>query len=375
MNRVCDVAVVGLGAMGSAAVCHLARAGLSTIGIERHTSPHEHGSSHGGSRIIREAYFEDPRYVPLVQRAYDEWAALERDAGRTLMITTGGVMIGAPDSDIVRGALASARTHGLAHELIDAAGIRRRFPAFHPSPGMVGVWEPRAGVLFPEACIAAHLEQAARAGAELRTRESVLSWRVVSGTVEIATTRGVVQAGHVVLAAGAWMNAHLGGAAVPLAVERVVQAWFEPAGDAGMLAPERCPITIWYGDDGRCFYAFPLIDGAVKAALHHQGVAVDPDRVPAVEPHEIEGIRSALAKHIPAAAGAMRGAKTCMYTNTPDEHFVIDRHPAHPEVLIVERMLRPRLQVLERDRRGGGGTREDGRTNVDLGLFGIGRFG
>jgi sarcosine oxidase len=322
--------------MGSAALCHLARSGLRAIGLERFASPHVHGSSHGGSRIIREAYFEDPCYVPLVQRAYELWAALENDTQRRLLIPPGGVMIGPPRSVLVEGALASARAHGLTHELLAADEITRRFPALRPAPEMIGVWEPRAGVLLPEECVSAHLEQAVRAGAEVRSNTMVQGWSPHADGIAVRTKTGDVHAGHVVLAAGAWMPEFSAELALPLEVERVVQAWFEPADEADALAPESCPITIWEYEASRHFYAFPAMDGAVKAALHHQGEAAEPDRVRReVSDHEVRGILGPLRRHIPSAVGRFRRALTCLYTNTPDEDFVIDRHPNEARIVLV----------------------------------------
>ncbi len=374
MTQVHDVAVLGLGAMGSAALRHLARAGLNVAGIERFESPHAHGSSHGGSRIIREAYFEDPRYVPLVQRAYDEWAALERDTGRSLTLTTGGVMIGSRGGVLVAGAIASAEAHALPYELLDATALHDRFPAFRPASHMVGVWEPRAGVLFPEECIAAHLEAAARAGASIETNAGVTSWRATGGEVEITTDRGITRARQLVLATGAWLGSHLSASCLPITIERVVQAWFEPVRTEN-LAPERCPITIWEYEENLFFYAFPLLNGAVKAALHHQGEATDPDRVRRdVAAEEIERIRDPLSRHMPDAAGRWLDAKTCMYTNTPDEHFVLDRHPDHPEVLIVSACSGHGFKFASAIGAVIAELVRDGKTSADIGLFELSRF-
>ena len=185
----------------------------------------------------------------------------------------------AVDTHSFSGALRSALAHGLPHELLDAATIRRRFAAFRPSPDMVGVWEPRAGFLFPEQCIAAHLDLAVRHGAVVRSNELASGWAMRDGAVEIETTRGTIRAQRLVLASGAWITRHLGGLELPLEVERVVQAWFEPAANPEQLAPGRCPIAIWEYEQGRFFYAFPLLGGTVKAALHHQGSVTDPDLV------------------------------------------------------------------------------------------------
>ena len=236
-----DVVVAGLGAMGSAAAFQLARRGARVLGLDRFAPPHALGSSHGRSRIIREAYFEDPLYVPLVQRAYERWAELERLSGRTLLVRTGGLMLGPPDGMVFRGALHSAEVHGLPHEVLTAGEVHRRVPGFRPTVDMMGVWEPRAGFLVPEAAIAAHLALAAQHGAELHDDEPVTSWRAADGAadgdegVEVTTPRGTYRARRLVLAAGAWLPSLLD-VAVPLAVERVVMHWFRPDRPTGRPA-------------------------------------------------------------------------------------------------------------------------------------------
>jgi sarcosine oxidase len=217
-----DVIVAGLGAMGSAAAFHLARRGARVVGFDRFRPPHDRGSSHGLSRIIREAYFEHPAYVPLVRRAYELWDELERASERRLLLKTGGLMIGAPHSRVVQGALRSATDHGLPYELLTGGEVRQRHPALRPPDDMVAVFEPRAGILFPEACVEAHLDQAARAGAELRFDEPVLDWKVVRGNVRVRTARGETRARRLVVSAGAWAGELLADAGLPLRVERQV---------------------------------------------------------------------------------------------------------------------------------------------------------
>ena len=189
-----DVIVVGLGAMGSATAYQLARRGMRVLGLDRFTPPHAFGSSHGETRIIREAYFEHPVYVPMVQRAYELWRDLEKESDTTLLRETGGVMIGRPDSELVKGARHSAELHGLRHEMLTASEVRKRFPALHPENDMVAVWEPRAGVLFPEACITAHLAQAQRYGAELHYEEPMLRWEPEVEVFRMFTARGEYRA-------------------------------------------------------------------------------------------------------------------------------------------------------------------------------------
>jgi sarcosine oxidase len=335
-----DVIVVGLGAMGSAACWHLARRGARVLGVDRFDPPHGHGSSHGRSRIIREAYFESPLYVPLVRRAYELWAELEAATGERLLHQTGGLMLGPPDGAVVAGALASARQHALPYEELSAAEVVRRFPGFRPTVDMVGVWEPRAGWLAPERAIAAHLALAARHGAELRTNEPALRWRAGGGGgagVEVTTAYGTYAARRLVLAAGAWTRALLGPALdLPLVVERVVQHWFRPARATDLFAPGRFPIFICEYAPGLAWYGFPDAGDGVKAALHHHGeLGVDPDALRRdVGPDEVAYVRALLRTFMPAADGPLAESAVCMYTNTPDEHFVIDAHPGHPEVVI-----------------------------------------
>jgi len=336
MSPTHDVAIVGLGAMGSAAARELSRRGLSVAGFDRFAPPHALGSSHGKSRIIREAYFEDPAYVPMVRHAWGLWEELERETGARLLMRTGGLMVGPPDGALVRGSLASAAAHDLPHETLDAAGIRRRVPAFHPADGMAGVWEPNAGVLFPEAGIAALLASARRAGASIHPDEAVISWRADERGVEVRTARGTYSADRLVLASGAWMSSLLAGLALPLQVERVVLFWFEPAGDAAAFDPERFPIFILEHERDRYIYGFPRLDGQVKIARHHEGEPVDPDRVRReVLPAEAESLRATFRRFLPAADGRLREQAVCMYTNTPDGHFVLGAHPQHPRVTVV----------------------------------------
>jgi len=333
MPRSADVIVVGLGAMGAAAARALSRRGYRVLGFDRFAPPHDRGSSHGDSRIIREAYFEGPAYVPLVQRAYLLWEELEREAGRTLLTRTGGMMIGPRDSAVVGGALRSALAHALPHEVLDADAIVARAPAFRPRADWVAVYEPNDGVLRPEAAIAAMHESARRHGARLRSNEPIVSWRAHDGGVRVTTARGTYAAGALVLAAGAWMPRLV--PELPLTVSRQLLFWFEPVGARQAHDPGICPISIWEHAPGRCFYSFPRDERGVKVAIHHEGAAADPDTLDReVKPHEVEAVRALLHDHLPFASGPLTHSAVCMYTNTPDEDFVLDRHPDHANVIV-----------------------------------------
>ncbi len=330
-----DVIVAGLGAMGSAAAYHLAAGGQRVLGLDRFQPPHQFGSSHGLTRIIREAYFEHPLYVPLVQRAYELWADLEKKSGRQLLLQTGGVMIGPPEGPLVRGARRSAEEHRLEHQILSSGELRQRFPIFEPTAQMAGVWEPRAGILFPELAIQTHLELAAQSGAVLQFNEPMLSWEAHPAGVRVSTAKGTYRAKHLLLSAGAWMTGLLPDLHLPLAVERQVLFWFEPRSRFEEFQPQRCPVHIWEYAPHRFFYGFPDLGDGVKAALHHQGAPTQPDAVcREVEPREIEAMRELLRRFLPAAEGRLKSSVVCIYTNTPDEHFILDRHPVHPQVLI-----------------------------------------
>ena len=215
-----EAIVVGLGGMGSAAAAHLAARGQRVLGLEQFQPAHSEGSSHGRSRVIRLAYFEHPDYVPLLRRSYDLWRRLERDTGRRLLQITGGLMIGAPDSEVVSGSLRSAREHDLEHHVLDAAEIHRRFPPLTPPPGVIAVHEHEAGVVFPEEAIRAHLDVAASHGAELHFDERVEEWRVLpSGAIEVRTAHSRYECGRLVLAPGAWAGSLFKIDWLPLEVE------------------------------------------------------------------------------------------------------------------------------------------------------------
>ena len=334
-----DAIVIGLGGMGSAAAAHLAARGQRVLGLEQFQPAHARGSSHGRSRVIRLAYFEHPSYVPLLLRAYELWEKLERESGRSLLTITGGLMIGTPDSDVVSGSLRSAQAHGLAHEMLDATEIRRRFPPFTPQPGDVAFYEERAGVIRPEDALHAHLEQANRRGADLRFDERVLDWQArASGDVEVRTTRGRYEAARLVLAPGAWAPSLFHLPMLPLEIERQVLYWFDPTGGTAPFAPERFPIYIWDRGAGVQFYGFPADEIGVKVAFFRTGggarcTADSVERV--VRPEEVSAMRAALAGCLPSLSeGALLETVTCMYTLTPDHHFVIGLHPDHSEVVL-----------------------------------------
>ncbi|MBY8875054.1 N-methyl-L-tryptophan oxidase [Micromonospora sp. PLK6-60] len=334
-----DVIVVGLGGMGSSAAYHLAARGQRVLGLERFGPAHDRGSSHGGSRITRQAYFEDPAYVPLLLRAYELWERLERDAGREIISLTGGVFVGRPESTVVAGSLRAAREWDLPHELLDAGELRRRFPTFTPAGDEVALYEARAGFVRPEATVAAHLDLAARHGADLRYGEPVRGWRVLpDGGVQVTTGQASYRARRLVVCPGAWAPELLADLGVPLAVERQVMYWFQPGTGVGPFAPRRHPIYIHEDAAGTQVYGFPAIDGpagGAKVAFFRHGQLCTPETIDRrVHPAEVRDMAERLGSILPSLAGPFLRAATCMYTNTPDQHFVIATHPEHPQVTV-----------------------------------------
>ncbi|HEV8624098.1 MAG TPA: N-methyl-L-tryptophan oxidase [Acidimicrobiia bacterium] len=381
MAETYDVIVVGLGGMGSAAAYHLARRGRRVLGFERFIAAHDRGSSHGSSRLIRQAYFEDPAYVPLVLRAYELWRELEAAADTELLLITGLLIIGGPDSEIVAGSLRSARQWGLEHEVLDAADLVRRFPTFAPDPDNTALYEPQAGVLRPEAAVAAHLRLAAEAGADLRFSTPIVAWEADPSDegVTVTTVGGVVRADRLIVSPGAWAPDVLADLGVPLQTERHVQFWIQPDGGLDPFLPDRHPAWLWDGGPGDGLpYSIPAVDGpdgGVKVSWHRMGRPCHPDDLDrTVSPAEVEAIAEAVRARVPALAGRFLRAAPCMYTNTPDEHFVVGPHPGHPQVLVAAGFcghgfkFAPVIGEIVAD------LVIDGTTAHPIGLFDPGRF-
>ena len=332
-----DVIVIGLGGMGSAAAAHLAGRGARVLGLERFGPAHDRGSSHGGSRIIRQAYFEDPAYVPLLRRSYELFEQLEADSGSDLLTITGGLYLGRPDTPTVAGSLRAAQEWDLPHEVLEAAEIRRRFPTFSPTFGEVGLYEAVAGFVRPEATVTAHLELAARRGAELRFEEPALEWAADGDGVRVTTAAGTYTAGRLVICPGAWAPELLADLGVPLTVERQVMYWFQPHGGVAPFTPDRQPVWI-HGAEDLQLYGFPAIDGpggGVKAAFFRRGEVCTPETIDRqVHREEAAFIALQLRALLPTMPDRLLAAVACMYTTTPDQHFVIANHPRHEQVTV-----------------------------------------
>ncbi len=323
-----DVAVIGLGAMGSATAYHLALRGRRVVGFDRYHPPHELGSSHGHTRIIREAYPEGAGYVPLVQRAYELWADLETASGGDLLAITGGLIIDNEGGMSSRTAIHSAAVGNIAIEQLTAAEVTSRFPSFRLDASQIAIFEPRAGVLSIDACITAHLDAAARAGAELRFNTAVEGWAASDEGFELTTSDGVVQADRLVLSAGPWLPQLLGRPAAALTVERQVQGWFDPIDDGSG------PISIWPAANAGA-YTIPDRGHGVKVAAHHGGVATTPEDVDrAIHEADIEPLQRFIQRQLPGVTSTLRDASVCLYTDTPDEDFLIDVLPDDERIVV-----------------------------------------
>ena len=327
-----DVVVVGVGGMGSAALYHLARRGKRVLGLERFDLLHEQGSSHGLTRIIRLAYFEHPDYVPLLRRAYELWRALEAEAGEQLLHVTGIVEGG---DRIFDGVLRSCEEHDIAHEVLNGAQIAERFPAYRLPPGMDVVHQPDGGFVVPERCIVAHVEGALSHGATLRARERVLEWKQNENGVRVATDRSVVEADTLVLTAGAWSQDV---ARLPAGFVRGVRqslAWLQPTRPE-LFEPGRMPVFN-LALDGEHFYGFPAhgIPGFKLGRYDHFGSGGDPDTIAREPTLEDEApLRAFAERYFPDGAGPTVALKTCLFEPSPDEHFLIDRHPDAPSAVV-----------------------------------------
>ncbi len=334
-----DVIVVGLGAMGSATLDQLAGRGVDVLGIEAYGIPHGLGSSGGDSRLIRKAYFEHPDYVPLLERAYAGWRALQSETGELLLQPTGILYLGSPDGDLVSGSLRSAAAHGLALEVLDDAALAREYPLFRRPPGYLALLEPDAGFLLAERGVRAQVERALRRGARLVGGERVLRWEAGPGGISVFTDGGRYMADRLVLTAGSWSAGLLAELGLSLEVTRQPLFWVQPR-QPERFALGRFPCwAVERPDRPGLYYGFPALPAAmaaqlgVKLAHHAPGEPADPDapRLP-VEPEELRRLLEAVAPFVPALAGPMTGSRVCLYTLSADGHFLVDRHPEHANV-------------------------------------------
>ncbi len=335
MSGVHDVIVVGLGGMGSAACWQLARRGQRVLGLERFDIGHQMGSSHGLNRIIRLAYFEHPSYVPLLRRAYELWREAEGLAGEQLLFITGSLDAGPVGSRVVEGSLASCRDHDLPYEFLDADTVNRRFPGYRLPEDHAAVYQGEGGFVASERAILAHLSLAIGAGAEIHAREKVIAIEPGQGRVTVVTDRARYEAGRVVVSAGGWISDLVPELAGKAVAERQVLGWFQPKRPE-LFAPTRFPVSNLLTEEGH-FYQFPSwgIPGFKIGLYHHlheHGHADALSREPTAADEAL--LRTAVRRYFPEADGPTLRLAACLFTNTEDEHFVIDRARGAPEVIV-----------------------------------------
>jgi sarcosine oxidase len=331
-----DVVVVGLGAMGSATVYALARRGIRVTGIDRFDPPHDRGSSHGESRVFRMAYFEDPSYVPLLRLALDQWRKLEAYTGEQVLLVTGVLEAGLPGSPLVAGSLRSAVQHALPHEVLRAREVNQRFPAFSLPNDWECIFQPDGGVLRPELAIRLFLSAAQGLGAQVQVKTVVREVRPVADHVEVLLESGeVIKAGSAVLAAGPWIADFLPELAAHLTLTRQPVVWFRPQ-DRELVRGDRMPVFSLHMQDD-LIYGFPDVFGSgVKVASHLSGGKLSSPDACGVEVSDEEkaSLGAVLKRYVPAAAGDPIQAATCIYTRSPDDHFVLGLHADYPKIVL-----------------------------------------
>ena len=336
MNKIFDVIVLGLGAHGSSAVYHLSKKNIKVCGIDRFTPPHAFGSSHGQSRIIRQAYHESPMYVPLVMEAYKLWNELENISGKNLLLKTGGIILGDENSMIVNGAKLSAETHNVPYDYLNYTEIQREFPVLRPTEETVAIVEQNAGILFPEECIKTNLELANKNGATLLFGEIVQSINIKNNSVEVVTDKNIYETQKLIVSVGAWLNDLLPELKLPLNIKRQVLFWFKNDNKQmqKFIEPKHLPIFIWEYSSPHIFYGFPDLGNGIKIAPHHEGQPIHPDLLSKeVYENEIKQMKNVLDEYFNVNA-TFNFSDVCMYTNTPDEHFIIDYYPSNKNVII-----------------------------------------
>ncbi len=371
-----DVIVVGVGAMGSAAIRQLAGRGLKVLGLEQYDIPHDHGSSHGVNRIFRLAYYEHPSYVPLMLRARDLWLDLEAETGQKLVHITGSIDAGPEDGDVFGGSLESCRIHGLDHEVLDSRHLSERFPGYRLPEGHMALFQPEGGFLTAEACVVANVESAMTRGAVVHARESVEAWTATpAGGIRVDTDRGGYEASHLVFSGGPWTGDLIPDLA-PLAIpERQVLGWFQPV-RPDLFTTDRFPVFNLAVDEGR-YYGFPVfgIPGFKIGRYHHLEEATTPETVERrIDEQDEQVLRAAVSRYFPDANGPTMSLKTCMFTNSPDEHFIVDTLPGYPQVHVAAGFSGHGFKFASVIGEILADLVQDGRTDHDISMFRLDRF-
>ena len=335
--RTFDVAVLGVGGIGSAACYHLARTGLRVVGIEQFSIPHSRGSSHGVTRILREGLHENETYVPLVRRALELWRELEKISGTQLFYQTGSLDIGLPESSIVVGSLHSCQRWSIPHEMFAASELRRRYPVLRIYDEMVAIFQPNSGFVLAEGSITAHVNGACDHGAEIHGHEKMIDWDANGAGYTIQTTHDRYEVGQIVFTVGAWAS-KVTGLSVQVRPERAVLGWFQPKENAARFGVGSLPVWIIDSPDGGHFYGLPVfgIPGFKLGRLSRNLDEVDPD-LPLLEPdsRDEQDLRQFLEKHFPDANGSLLSMQTAFFEHSPDRHFIIGELPDFPGAWVI----------------------------------------
>ncbi len=342
-NSLFDVIVIGVGSMGSSTCYFLAKQGYKVLGLEQFNSPHQQGSHAGQSRIIRKAYFEHPKYVPLLNSAYENWKDLEEETGTQLYYRTGLVYFGDPSNEMMKGIRQSVSLHNIPLESFDSSSAAKRFPQFKIPANFEAVFEPDAGFITPEKAISLYKEQAVKKGARIHANEKVIEWKKDKDDMVVVTDKNSYRCSKIVITTGAWASKLIPGIADKLKVTRQFVAWIKPKNEID-FGLDNFPCWM-IADDERpgAFYGFPVFPPSIfnephglKIAHHNAGEITDPDTVNReVMPQDMEDIKNVLNKYMPGASGSLVAGKTCLYTNTPDENFVIDKLPGFENRVVI----------------------------------------
>jgi sarcosine oxidase len=333
-----DLAVIGVGGMGSAIVAHAAARRLRVLGLEQFSIPNTRGSSHGATRILRIGLHEGPTYVPLVLRAVELWHDLGGRTGTPIFHNCGGLDVSLPDSHIFKGSRAACEKFGIPHEILDAAATHRRFPALRPDHDMLSVYQPGSGFVLPELAVTAHVNAALADGAQIHGHERLLGWEPKGGRYRVRTDRSTYEATQLVFSAGAWIGKLLAEHNVPVVPERTVLGWFSPVANLPDFQPSRLPVWIVDSPEIGHFYGFPIfgIPGFKLGRLREiPSAAVDPD-LPRHEPDSVDeaDMRGFVKRFFPGADGPILSMETCFFENSPDRAPIIDQLPGAPGVWV-----------------------------------------
>ncbi|MBC8108326.1 MAG: N-methyl-L-tryptophan oxidase [Anaerolineae bacterium] len=336
MHNGYDVIVIGVGGMGSSTCYELARRGVRVLGLEQFGIAHDRGSSHGYTRMIRLAYYEHADYVPMLRRAYEKWREIETVSGEKILHITGGIYAGASDGELVPQSANAAREYGIEHETLDRAEIAKRFPQLLLPNDFIGLFEPAAGFVRPELAVSTFVRHAMLAGAEIHVNEPVLAWSAEPNAISVTTDVATYTADRVIFTAGPWTSKLVRDLGIPLVVTRQVLGWVQP-NDSAPFGRNRFACWAIEQPDESLYYGAPLNDfePGLKIAHHKPGPPTDPDDVSRdLTPTDERAVQRIVTDVLPSAAGAITEMRVCLYTNSPDSHFIIGEHPNDSRILL-----------------------------------------